>query len=91
MKLDVEAIKQFLELRQKLLKGGVININFRLGDVLVNLETLIDVPNIKIQKRDSELYPYEIRSKFDEVEVYAIAKEDELKKFLERRGQGETI
>lgn len=89
--LDVEAIKQFLELRQKLLKGGVININFRLGDVLVNLETLIDVPNIKIQKRDSELYPYEIRSKFDEVEVYAIAKEDELKKFLERRGQGETI
>ena len=90
MKLDVEAIKQFLELRQKLLKGGVININFRLGDVLVDLGTLMDAP-IKIQKRDSELYPYEIRSKFDEVEVYAIAKEDELKKFLERRGQGETI
>ena len=89
--LDVEAIKQFLELRQKLLKGGVININFRLGDVLVDLGTLMDAPNIKIQKRDSELYPYEIRSKFDEVEVYAIAKEDELKKFLERRGQGETI
>lgn len=88
--LDVEAIKQFLELRQKLLKGGVININFRLGDVLVDLGTLMDAP-IKIQKRDSELYPYEIRSKFDEVEVYAIAKEDELKKFLERRGQGETI
>jgi len=91
MKLDVEAIKQFLELRQKLLKGGVININLRLGDVLVDLGTLMDAPNIKIQKRDSELYPYEIRSKFDEVEVYAIAKEDELKKFLERRGQGETI
>ena len=62
-----------------------------MGDVLVDLETLMDAQNIKIKKRDSELYPYEIRSKFDEVEVYAIAKEDELKKFLERRGQGETI
>lgn len=91
MKLDIDAIKQFSQIRKRLTDSGVIYADILSDKVMVELWTLLDAPKIKIEERDTETYPYEVYCKLDGVEVYAITDERELKSFLERRGKGETV
>ena len=91
MNLDLEAIKQFKEIRERLRKSGVRSLDMWKDSVLVNLNALHPFKDIKVEERIDPDFPYKVSTVADGIELHALATAEEVIKFFERRGKGETV
>lgn len=93
MTLDLDAIRQFFGLKERLIRSGVIGIDLWSDEIHVLLDVLLDAENLKIEEKTNPefIYPYKISGTIDGIKCFAMTNKKELSKFLERRGKGETV
>jgi hypothetical protein len=81
--MNIEKIKQFIELKKELYKEGVIATGSEGEYIQVKEEKMFGLPNLKVIARNSDEYPYEISTHIDGIEFLTVISEDEKHLFPE--------
>jgi hypothetical protein len=76
--MNMKTIKEFIALRQELKASGIIAVSVHEDEVHVRSETLVDM-DVTCKTRDCDTYPYEVSVMVDDVKLFAILREEELK------------
>jgi hypothetical protein len=86
MKMNIEKMKEYVRLERELKEEGVFGFHVE-GAFQVRDEMLKDEPNLQLQYRDSNEYPYEIYVQHDGIIIYAIITAGQLKDFPQFKEQ----
>lgn len=91
MSLDMDAIKQFLNLRGRLQESGVIGVSIFEDRIHIDIDRFPLINDLEIEERTDYEFPYKVSTKIDGVSFYAIANKNEVEKLLRRRKENETL
>lgn len=86
MNISADLIKQYADIRQKLVDGGVISTLIRDGELHISASTLVNEEGLKVADRGDEKYPYEIYVMVDGIKIFGIMSEEEFKKYPQLQG-----
>jgi hypothetical protein len=89
MNISVDVIKQYADVRKKLMESGVISSYILDGDLHVSAKTLVDEEEVKVTLRDPEHcanYPYEISVTVDGIKIFGLLSEEEFQKYPQLQG-----
>lgn len=81
--MNVQLMKEFVKLAFELQDEGVFGftVNFDGCEFHVSSELIENEPNLQIETRGDSTYPYQIYVDHGDVKIFALLKEDELKRF----------
>lgn len=82
--MNIEKIKQFAQVSSELKSDEnviAIRLDFQGCRVHVQKEALVTIENLKIKNRDESTYSYEIYTMIDDINVFCLVTNEELKLF----------
>lgn len=80
--MNIEKIKQFIEIRNDLSKSGVIGLSLYADEIHMLPEVLANEQDLTLKIRQYDEYPYEISTIRDGIKIFCIANKENLAKFF---------